>query len=159
MKGKLLISLKHAEAMNLAEQSVKARLVAIGNVIFDGNLKVRSSLPAHDIWAPVCSVTGVRVVQVRATAHRRKTEGVDLVAAYMQVELGGDIPCYVVTPKEVVNISDAEVKAVFQSMTMPVYGLGGSGKDSIYTFGGWLTLSERNRHCTCVGSPRSQAGS
>ena len=48
VKGKLLISPKHADATNLAEQGVKVRLVAVGSVIFYKNLKVRSPLPARD---------------------------------------------------------------------------------------------------------------
>ena len=47
VKAKLLISIQNSEAANPADQSVKARLVAMGNVIFDKNLKVRSSLPVH----------------------------------------------------------------------------------------------------------------
>ncbi len=100
------------------------------------------------MWAPVCSTTGVRVVQARATAHRRRTEGIDLVAAYSQVKLGGDVKYYMSIPKDVVSILDSEVKTIFQAMTMPVvelgravYGLGRPGQDFIYTFGGLLNLN------------------
>ena len=148
VKAKLLISIKNSEAANPADQSVKARLVAMGNVIFDKNLKVRSSLPVHDLWAPVCSMTGVRVVQARVTAHRRKTEGIDLVAAYTQVRLGGDIRYFMIIPKNVVSVLDPEVRAAYEAMGMPVvelgravYGLGRSGQDFIGTFAGWLNLN------------------
>ena len=40
-KGKLLVSMKNSEASKVEDQTIKARLVAMGNVIFDKNLKVR----------------------------------------------------------------------------------------------------------------------
>jgi hypothetical protein len=111
VKGKLLVSLNNSEAGKVEDQTIKARLVAMGNVIFDKNLKVRSSLPVHDLWAPVCSMTGVRIVQARASAHRRRSEGIDLVAAYTQVKLGGNIPHFMIIPQVVVDTLDPAGKA------------------------------------------------
>ena len=93
-------------------------------------------------------MTGVRVVQARAAAHRRKTEGIDLVAAYTQVRLGGEVRYFMIIPKNVVSALDPEARAIYEAMSMPVvelgravYGLGRSGHDFIGTFAGWLNLN------------------
>ena len=77
-------------------------MVGVGNVIFDKYMQVRRNSKLLDHWAPVASVMGVRFVQARATAHKRKGESIDLVSAYTQVVLGGDIPMYMMISKEVV---------------------------------------------------------
>ena len=72
-----------------------------------------------------------------------------MVSAYTQVELGGDIPYYMIIPAELVAILDPEVKVIYLKMKRPVvelgaavYGLGRSGGDFIHTFGGWLNINQ-----------------
>jgi len=96
VKGKLLISVKRLEKEE--DRVTKARLVAMGNVIFDKQLYVIKNAPAQDLWAPVCSMTGFRYVEARAAAHKRRSQGLDLVAASTQVLLCGDVPWYLIMP-------------------------------------------------------------
>ena len=70
-KGKLILCLKSIE--NDAGGQIKARLVAMGNVLFDKHMSVRRDAALHDLWSSV--------VPARAAAYGRVTESSDLIAA------------------------------------------------------------------------------
>ena len=75
---------------NDAGGQIKARLVAMGNVLFEKHTSVRRDAALHDLWSPVASTAEARIVPARAAAYGRVTESIDLIAAYPQVVLGGN---------------------------------------------------------------------
>ena len=79
-KVTLVLCLKSIE--NDAGGQIKARLVAMGNVLFDKHMSVRRDAAVRDLWSPVASTAEARIVPARAAAHGRVTESIDLVAAY-----------------------------------------------------------------------------
>ena len=85
-EGKLILRLNSIE--NDAGGRIKARLVAMGNVLFDKHMSVRRDAALHDLWSPVTSTAEARFVPPRAAAYGRATESKDLIAAYPQVMLG-----------------------------------------------------------------------
>ena len=95
-KGKLILCLKSIE--NDASGKSKARLVAMGNVLFDKHMSVRRDAALHDLWSPVASTAEARIVPALAAAYGRVTESIDLIAAYPQVVLGGNIKHYIIIP-------------------------------------------------------------
>ena len=68
-KGKLVLCLKSIE--NDAGGQIKARLVAVGNVLFDKHMSVRRDAALHDLWSPVASTAEARIVPARAAAYGR----------------------------------------------------------------------------------------
>ena len=95
-KGKLILCVKSIE--NDAGGQIKARLVAVGNVLFDKHMSVRRDAALHDLWSPVASTAEARNVPARAAACGRVTESIDLIAAYPPVVLGGNIKHYIIIP-------------------------------------------------------------
>ena len=87
-KGKLILCLKSIK--NDAGGQIKAMLVAMGNVLFDKHMSVRRDAALHDLWSPVASTA--------EAAYGRVTESIDLIAAYPQVVLGGNIKHYIIIP-------------------------------------------------------------
>ena len=68
-KGKLILCLKSIE--NDAGGQIKARLVAVGNVLFDKHMSVRRDAALHDLWSPVASTAETRnVVRESDRKHR-----------------------------------------------------------------------------------------
>ena len=59
----------------------------MGNVLFDMHMSVRRDAALHDLWSPVASTAGARIVPARAAAYGRVTESIDLIAACPQVVL------------------------------------------------------------------------
>ena len=68
---------------------VKARSVALGNVLLDKFFRVVKDIGVADRWSPVSSLDGMRFVFNHACAFRREPETVDLLMAYVQRRLGG----------------------------------------------------------------------
>ena len=98
----------------------KARIVVMGNVLYDKHMAVLRTGDLMDLWAPVASMTGVRVVEARAAAHQRRTTGIDLVAAYTQIPMGGDRPYYIILPQVVYQVMDEADLAKYQGFKLPV---------------------------------------
>ena len=67
-KGKLIFCLKSIE--NDAGGQIKARLFAMGNVLFDKHMSVRRDAALHDLWSPVASTAEARTLR-----ERRRTDG------------------------------------------------------------------------------------
>ena len=67
-KGKLILCLKSIED---SEGQIKARLVAMGNVVFDKHMSIRRDPALHDLWSPVASTAEARIVPARAAAYGR----------------------------------------------------------------------------------------
>eukprot|EP00969_Alexandrium_andersonii_P337662 14923877-Alexandrium_andersonii.AAC.1 len=62
----------------------------MGNVVYDRNLSPRK--PANeDFWSPVAELSGIRVLEARAAAHRRSPSSLDLIQAYSQIVMSGDV--------------------------------------------------------------------
>ena len=95
-KGKLILYLKSME--NDAGGQIRARLVAMGNLLFDKHISVRRDAALHDLWSPVASTAEARIVPGRAAAYGRVTESIDLIAGYPQVVLGGNIKHFIIIP-------------------------------------------------------------
>ena len=100
-----------------------------------------------DLWDPVASLTGVRIVEARAAVHKRRASGVDLIAAHTQVPMGCDRPCYAILPQVVHQVTEDKDHAKYIHLKWPVrrakrarYGIPRAGVDFIRTFGGWLKL-------------------
>ena len=124
----------------------------MGNVLFDKHMAVLRGGDMTDLWAPVASLTGVRVVEARAAAHGRRTSGIDLVAAYTQIPMGGDRPYYIILPQVVFQVMEEKDAAKYKGFKQPVrralkawYGIPRSGTDFIRTFGAWLQLLKWQR--------------
>ena len=67
VKGKLILCLKSIE--NDAGGQIKARLVAMGNVLFDKHMSIRRDAALHDLWSPVASTAEARIVPARAAVY------------------------------------------------------------------------------------------
>ena len=159
-KGKLSLCLKSIE--NDAGSQIKARLVAMGNVLFDKHMSVRRDAALHDLWSLVASTAEARIVPARA-AYGRATESIDLIAAYPQVVLGGNIKHYIIIPDCLKHVTLPEERALFDKLRRPVYECRGavyyfarSGRD-IMSFAGWLIMNRWSRfprlqRCRCCGT-------
>ena len=110
-KGRLILCLKSIE--HDAGGQIKARLVAMGNVLFDKGMSVRCDAALHDLWSPVASTAEARIVPATAAAYGRVKESIDLIAAYPQVVLGGNIKHYTMIPVP------PEEKAMFDKLRRP----------------------------------------
>ena len=84
----LLISIKFWE-LGEANHKAKARLVAMGNRLFNRWTKEILNAAKEDYWSATFSMFGTRLVYSKATCGRRRPEGIDLLVAYLQVRLGG----------------------------------------------------------------------
>ena len=58
--GKLILCLKSIED---SKGQIEARLVAMGNVLFDKHMSVRRDAALHDLWSPVASTAEARIVR------------------------------------------------------------------------------------------------
>lgn len=143
VKGKLLMSLKHWE-LHEALHEWKARFVGMGNILFRKRMRViRGS--GESLWAPVASLMGARFVQSRSLAPEREAATIDLLSAYLQIQLGGKVPYYIILPSEVMDILPEELRSRCRGIRMPVcrlwqalYGLKRAGFDFITAFILWL---------------------
>ena len=70
----------------------------MGNVLFDKHMSVRRDAALRDLWSPVASAAEARIVPARVAAHGRVTGSIQLIAAYPQVVLGGNIKHYIISP-------------------------------------------------------------
>ena len=153
-KGKLILCL---ESIENSEGQIKARLVAMGNVLFDKHMSVRRDAALHDLWSPVASTAEARIIPARAAAYGRVTESIDLIAAYPQVVMGGEIKRYRIIPECLRRVMPPEEKALFDKLRRlvcqckgAVYGFARSGRDFITSFAGWLIM---NRWLTVPEAP------
>ena len=120
----------------------------MGNGLFDKHMSVRRDAALHDLWSPVASTAEARIVPTRAAAYRRVTESIDLIAAYPQVVLAGNIKHYIVIPVCLRRVMAPEERAMFDKLRRPVcecrgavYGFARSGRDFIMSFAGWLIMN------------------
>ena len=122
----------------------KARFVAMCNVLFTKRMRViRGS--GDSLWAPVASLMGARFVQARAMALGREAETIDLLSAYLQIQLGGTVPYYIIGLADIIDVLPEEHRAMFRGLKMRVcrlwqalYGLKRAGYDFITAFILWL---------------------
>ena len=89
------------------------RLVAMGNVLFGKHISIRRDAALHDFWSPVASTAEARIVPARAAAYGRVTESIDLIAAYPQVVMGGEIKHYIIIPECLRRVMPPEENALF----------------------------------------------
>ena len=136
---------------------IKARLAANGNVLPDKHMSVRRDAALHDLWSPVASTAEAHIVPSRAAAYGRVTESIDLIVAYPQVMVGGDIKHYMKIPECLRRLMPPEEKAMFDKVRRPVCectrvvnGFARSGRDFIMSFAGWLIM---NRWLTVPEAP------
>ena len=85
------------------------------------------------------------------------TEIIDLIAAYPQVVLGGNIKHYIIIPDSLKHVMRPEEKALFDKLRRPVCecrgavcGFARSGRDFIMSFASWLVM---NRWLTVPEAP------
>ena len=62
----------------------------------------------------------MRVVEARAAAHKRRTTGIDLVAAYSQIPMGGDCPYYIIVPQLLYQIMTSDDNVKYAGFKQPV---------------------------------------
>ena len=98
---------------------MQARLVAMGNVLFD-KMTVRHDAALHDLWSLVASTAEARIVPARAAAYGRVTETTDLIAAYPQAMLGGNIKHHITIPECLRRVMPPKEKAMFDLLRRPV---------------------------------------
>ena len=115
-KGKLVLCLKSGD-------QIKARLVAMENVLFDKHVSIRGDAVLHELWSPVASTAEARIVPARVAAYGRVTESIDLIAAYLQVILGGDIKLCTIIPECLRRVMQPVEKAMFDKLRRPVCGV------------------------------------
>ena len=79
----------------------------------------------------------------------RECETIDLLSAYLQIMLGGDIEYYIIIPADVIDILPQHLKDQFLGLGMPVcrlmraiYGLQRAGSDFIHAFSQWLSWNQ-----------------
>ena len=120
-KGKLILCLKSIE--NDAGGQIKARQVSIMSVRRDAACA-----------RPVA-------------AYGRVTESIDLIAAYPQVVLGGNIKHYIIIPDCLTRCP--RKRALFDKLGRPVcecrgavYGFARSGRDFTMSFAGWSIMNQ-----------------
>ena len=94
----------------------------MGNVLHNKHMAVIKDGDLSDLWAPVATLTGVRVVVARAAAHNRRTTGIDLVAAYTQIPMGGDRPYYIIVPQLVYQIMSTNDNVKYAGFKEPLRG-------------------------------------
>ena len=135
-KGKLILRLKSIE--NDAGGEIKARLVALGIVLFDKHMSVRRDAALHDLWSPVASTAEARVVPARAAAYGRVTESIDLIAAFPQVVPGGNIKHYIIIPDCLKRVIPSGREHC--STNCDAHVVARSGRDFIMSFAGWLIM-------------------
>ena len=66
-KGELVLCLNSIE--NNTGGKTKARLVAMGNVLYDRHMSIRRDAAMHDMWSPVALTAEARIVAARAAAR------------------------------------------------------------------------------------------
>ena len=116
----------------------------MGNVLFDKHMSVRRDAALHDLWSPTASKAEARLVPARAASYGRVTESIDLITAYPQVVMGGDIKHYLIIPECLRRVLPHEVRTSFDKLRRPececkgaVYGFARSGRNFIMNFAGW----------------------
>ena len=114
-------------------------------MLFDKHMSIRRDAEEHDLWSPVVSTGEARTVPARVAAYGRVTESIDLIDAYPQVVMGGEIKHYIIIPECLRRVMPPEEKALFDKLRRPVcqckgavYGFARSGRDFIMSFAGWL---------------------
>ena len=117
-KGELVLCLNSIE--NNTGGKIKARLVAMGNVLFDRHMSMRRDAAMHDMWSPVALTAEARIVAARAAAYGRVSESIDVIAVYPQVMLGGDIKHHMIIPECLRRVLSPEEKAMFNKLLRPV---------------------------------------
>jgi len=146
----LISSRKHIERAE-EERVDKARMVALGDRLFNKHMKYLRDLEKEDVWQPAAGLDDIHFVQARATAHRRAMETIDLVTAYLQADLNSPYPIYAILEKEVIDLLPDDEKRHFKELEArgedPVceiikalYGLGRSGFAFGVKFSNWLGL-------------------
>jgi hypothetical protein len=144
----LISSRKHIERAE-EERVDKARMVALGDRLFNKHMKYLRDLEKEDVWQPAAGLDDIHFVQARATAHRRAMETIDLVTAYLQADLNSPYPIYAILEKEVIDLLPDDEKQYFKELEArgedPVceiikalYGLGRSGFAFGVKFANWL---------------------
>ena len=95
----------------------------------------------------MASLTGVRVVEARAAAHRRQTTGIDLTAAYTQIPMGGTRHYYIILPQIAYQVMNEAQAKRYSGFKQPVrrtlrgwYGIQRAGTDFVKSFGAWLQI-------------------
>ena len=144
-KGKLVLRLKLIK--NDAGGQIKARLVAVGHVLFEKHMSTRRDAALHDLWSPVASTAEAGIVPARAVAYGRVTESIDLIPAYPQVMLGVGMKHDMIIPECLRHVMAPEEKAVFDKLRCTVcecrgavYGFARSGRDFVMSFASWLMM-------------------
>ena len=78
-------------------------------------MSVRRDAALHDLWSPVAS-DGRGTYPARAAAYGRVTESIDLIAAYPQVVLGGNVKHYIKIPDCLKHVMPLEERALFDKL-------------------------------------------
>ena len=109
----LVISLKYWE-LGPAHHKAKARLVALGNRLFDRWM--REVLMKEDYRSAVEGLDDGRFVTARSACHRRQSESIDLITAYLQAFLPTDKKIYLIFPEDVIKLLPEEEPALFRAL-------------------------------------------
>ena len=131
---------------NSGSGEIKARLVAMENVLFDKYMSIRRDAAMHDWWSLVASTAEARIVPARAAACGRETDSFDLTASYPKVMMVGQREASLDHSTQIETCSFEE-RAKFERLRRPVcickravYGSARSGKDFTVSFAGWLIM-------------------
>ena len=112
-KGKLVLCMKSVEQIQAVK--IRARLVAMGNGLFDKHMSIRRAAALHDLSSPVASTAEARAVLARA----RETESIDLIAASPQVILGGGVKHHMIILERLRRALPHEEKARVSAEELP----------------------------------------
>ncbi len=83
----MLLGIENWEAT--VNRKHKARMVVMGSALYGKSMAVLRNGAMSDLWAPVATLMGVRVVEARAAAHKRLNTGIGLIAAYTRYRWAG----------------------------------------------------------------------
>ena len=72
-------------------------------------MRAKPYVRSGEFWAPVSSLSGARLVQVRAAANQREAESIDLLTAYLQVFLGGPERYFIILEKNVLEFLEGRL--------------------------------------------------
>ena len=146
-KGELILCLKSIE--NDAGGQIKARLVAMGRVLFDKHMSVRRDAALHDLWSPVASTAEARILPAHCTRESGGVQTGDRKHGFdcssPTSGAGRQHQTLHHDSRVLEKCEPPENRAMFDKLRRSacecrgaVYGFARSGRDFVTSFAGWL---------------------
>ena len=104
-----------------AHPKIKARIVALGNIMYNKYLKARRNQGGGEFWSLVVDMAAIRVIEARANSYSREPTGIDLIKAYSQILIGREKQIAVIPPEAIISCLSDKIKASVKGLRAPVY--------------------------------------